>query len=170
MRALAWQSVAAAGLVCALAAGIPACNNDCSESDSATCFPAPNEQIVGFHVTVKTDDDPTTSDVFFCYQRKSTAGWSCKEMDHGGFHNDYQSGETDHYKLSLQHPIAPGDFERFRLAMEESNNHHDWNLAQLTVVAVTAGGRKILVYHDEDIDCPEAIDEGQSYWPRECPY
>lgn len=157
-------------VVAAFAWTLPACDNGCDESDSATCFKAPNEVIVAFEVTITTGEDPTTSDIFFCWQLKSTAGWTCREMDKGTFYNDFSIGSTDTYHLSLGNHIAPGDLERIRIGMDESDNHHDWELTQLTVVVVTASNRDILIYHDPDIDCPFSIDEGYSYWPRECPY
>ena len=154
----------------ALAAMLPACDTDCSEADSATCFPAPNDSITAFEVTITTGDDPTTSDIFFCYARKSVPGWICREMDNGELYNDFAKGATDRYRFGVDPAIAPGDLEQFRIGMDESENHHDWNLTALTVLVETAGDRQFLIYTDSDINCPNSIDEGKSYWPRSCPY
>jgi hypothetical protein len=54
--------------------------------------------------------------------------------------------------------------------MEESDNHHDWDLTALHVVVETEGDRQFLIYTDPDINCPGSIDEGHSYWPLSCPY
>ena len=157
-------------LAVALSAALPACDTGCDESDSAYCFQAPNEWIEKFEVTITTGNDPTTSDIFFCHQRKSTAGWYCKEMDRAVFYNDFAIGATDTYKLKLDTAIAPGDLERIRIGLPESDNHHDWAPTALTVVVVTDTGGEYLIYHDEDINCDQSVDEGYSYWPRECPY
>jgi hypothetical protein len=157
-------------LLAALAAALPACDTDCSEADSATCFPAPNAPITAFEVTITTGDDPTTADIFFCYARKSIPGWTCREMDNGVFYNDFAKGNTDRYRIGLDDPIAPGDLEQFRIGVEESQTHHDWNLTALTVVVDTSGDRLFAIYYDPDIDCMGSIDEGCSYWPRDCGY
>jgi len=160
-----------AGLLLVIAAGtLPGCDTGCSESDSATCFAAPNDAITAFEVTITTGDDPTTADIFFCYARKSVPGWTCREMDNGVFYNDFAIGATDRYRIKLSNPIAPGDLEQFRVGVEDSQSHHDWNLTALTVVVETAGGGEYAIYYDPEIDCMGSIDEGYSYWPRSCPY
>jgi hypothetical protein len=157
-------------VVVALAAGLPACDSGCSEADSASCFPVPPDSITAFEVTITTGDDPTTADIYFCYARKSAPGWTCREMDNGALYNDFAIGATDTYRIGLQTPIAPGDLEQFRIEVEPSKNHHDWNLTSLTVVVETAGDREFAIYYDPGIDCLGSIDEGYSYWPRDCPF
>jgi hypothetical protein len=164
----------AASVACVLvlfAAALPACDTDCSEADSATCFPAPNDLITAFEVTITTGNDPTTSDIFFCFARKSAPGWDCREMDNGELYNDFSIGATDRYRFELSDdPVAPGDLEQFRIGMDSSDYHHDWNLTALTVVVQTPGDHQYLIYTDDDIDCGGSIDEGKSYFPRSCPY
>jgi len=163
-------AAAAAALIALLTAALPACDTGCDEADSAVCYPTPAEGIKAFEVTITTGDDPTTSDIFFCFARKSIPGWTCREMDNGAFYNDFSTGATDRYRIGVKNPIAPGDLEQFRIAVEASDYHHDWNLTALTVVVETVDDRLFAIYHDESIDCQGSIDEGYSYWPRECPY
>ena len=133
-----------------------------------TCSSQPDEDIIGFQVTVETGSDATDADIFFCITRVTDAARDCVQLGIEGV-DDFDSGSTEDYTVDLA--VDAGDLDRLWIenrgdAPLLSNDGDDWMLQALRVVALTASGSTELV------DAPlvaERVYDGDEYEPA-CTY
>ena len=133
-----------------------------------TCSSQPDEDIIGFQVTVETGSDATDADIFFCITRVTDAARDCVQLGIEGV-DDFDSGSTEDYTVDLA--VDAGDLDRLWIenrgdAPTLSMDGDDWELDTFRVTAITASGSTLLV---EATELALSMDAGDEYEP-ECSY
>jgi hypothetical protein len=135
----------------------------------ATCGAAPGQPIVGFAISVGTGEVGTSSNILFCFTRKSTGTEACRTLDHL-FTDDFRPHAVDEFTWNLDDPIAPGDLDHFEIRNTGGGFlSNSWELASLLVQAQLQGGETVPLYEVE-IPGYEYMSKGDSYDSSQCTY
>ncbi|MCO4773463.1 MAG: hypothetical protein KDA24_25750 [Deltaproteobacteria bacterium] len=132
------------------------------------CTSAPDEAIESFQVTIKTGDDATDADIYFCITRFSAAERDCTKLGLD-LDDDFDEGATQDYTVTTA--VDAGDLDGLWVenrgdAPDLSLDGDDWELEALRVVAQTASGSVEIVNADElalQVDAGEDFDPACSF-------
>lgn len=154
--------------IAALAALVAATGLLTACSATLECGSAPDEAIESFQVTVKTGDDATDADIYFCIERVSAPERDCTKLGND-LEDDFDEDSTQDYTVTTA--IDAGDLARLWIenrgdAPDLSFDGDDWELDGLRVVAQHPTGSTLLV---DAADLELDVDAGDEFEP-DCSY